>query len=46
MRALFDGQLQRMKPWELLGQTRTPEGEEMTLVRHGTEYIILAAVSL
>ena len=32
-----------MKPWELLGQTRTPEGEEMTLTRHGTEYVINAA---
>jgi spermidine synthase len=32
-----------MKPWELLGQTRTPEGEEMTLTRHGSEYVINAA---
>jgi spermidine synthase len=32
-----------MKPVELLGQTRTPEGEEMTLTRHGTEYVILAS---
>ena len=32
-----------MKPWELLGQTRTPEGEEMTLTRHGSEYVILAS---
>jgi spermidine synthase len=31
-----------VKPWELLGQTRTPEGEEMTLTRHGSEYVILA----
>jgi spermidine synthase len=31
-----------VKPWELLGQTRTPEGEEMALTRHGTEYVILA----
>jgi spermidine synthase len=31
-----------VKPWELLGQTRTPEGEEMTLTRHGTEYVIMA----
>ena len=29
-----------MKPWVLLGQTRTPEGEEMTLTRHGSEYAI------
>jgi spermidine synthase len=26
----------------LLGQTHTPEGEEMTLTRHGSEYVILA----
>jgi spermidine synthase len=32
-----------VKPWELLGQTRTPEGEEMTLTRHGSEYVILAS---
>ena len=32
-----------MKPWELLGQTRTPEGEEMTLTRHGSEYVINAS---
>jgi spermidine synthase len=31
-----------VKPWELLGQTRTPEGEEMTLTRHGTEFVIMA----
>ena len=31
-----------VKPWVLLGQTRTPEGEEMTLTRHGSEYVILA----
>jgi spermidine synthase len=32
-----------MKPVELLGRTRTPEGEEMTLTRHGSEYVILAS---
>ena len=32
-----------MKPWELLGTTRTPEGEEMTLTRHGSEYVINAS---
>ena len=32
-----------MKPWELLGQTRTPDGEEMTLTRQGTEYVLLAS---
>jgi spermidine synthase len=31
-----------VKPIELLGQTRTPEGEELTLNRHGTEYVISA----
>ena len=31
-----------MKPWELLGRARTPEGSEMTLVRRGGEYLILA----
>jgi spermidine synthase len=31
-----------VKPWELLGQTRTPQGEELTLTRHGSEYVILA----
>jgi spermidine synthase len=29
--------------WELLGRTRTPEGEEMSLTRQGHEYVILAA---
>ena len=32
-----------MIAWELLGQTRTPDGEEMTLTRQGREYVILAA---
>ena len=32
-----------MKPWELLGQTRTPDGEDMSLTRQGSEYIILAS---
>src|SRR5436190_7818777 len=31
-----------MKPTMLLGQTQTPEGEEMALTRQGSEYIILA----
>jgi spermidine synthase len=31
-----------VKPWELLGQTRTPEGADMRLMRRGGEYIILA----
>jgi spermidine synthase len=32
-----------MQRWELLGQTRTPEGEQMTLTRQGSEYVILAS---
>ena len=32
-----------MRPWELLGQTRTPDGEDMSLTRQGTEYVILAS---
>jgi spermidine synthase len=31
-----------MKAWELLGQTRTPDGTEMTLTRRDSEYVILA----
>ena len=30
-----------VKPWELLGETRTPKGETMALTRHGNEYVIL-----
>lgn len=32
-----------MKPWELLGQARTPEGEELALTRRDREYVILAS---
>jgi spermidine synthase len=32
-----------VQPWELLAQTRTPEGDEMTLTRHGSEYVIRAS---
>ena len=32
-----------MKPWELLGQTRTPDGEDMSLTRQDSEYVILAS---
>ena len=32
-----------MIAWELLGQTRTPDGEDMSLTRQGHEYVILAA---
>jgi len=31
-----------VKPWELLGQTRTPDGTDMRLQRRDTEYVILA----
>jgi spermidine synthase len=31
-----------MKPWELLGRTQTPDGEEMALTRRGSEHLILA----
>ena len=31
-----------MKPWELLGETRTPDGEAMALTRRDREYVILA----
>ena len=31
-----------MKPWELLGQTQTPDGSDMTLMRRDTEIVILA----
>ena len=32
-----------MRPWELLGQTRTPDGEDLSLTRQGSEYVILAS---
>jgi spermidine synthase len=31
-----------VRAWELLGQTRTPEGTEMALTRRDNEYVILA----
>jgi len=31
-----------LRPWELLGETRTPDGEDMRLTRQGSEYVILA----
>ncbi len=31
-----------MKPWELLGETRTPDGSALALTRRDTEYVILA----
>jgi spermidine synthase len=31
-----------VKPWELLGQTRTPDGSDMTLMRRDGELVILA----
>ena len=30
-----------MKPWELLGQTTTPDGSDMALTRRDSEYVIL-----
>lgn len=31
-----------MKPWTVLGRTRTPDGTELTLTQHTSEYVILA----
>lgn len=31
-----------MKPWDVLGRARTPDGTELTLTRHTSEYAILA----
>jgi spermidine synthase len=31
-----------VQPWELLGETRTPDGEDMRLTRQGSEYVIFA----
>jgi spermidine synthase len=31
-----------VKPWELLGQTRAPDGAELALTLRGGEYVILA----
>jgi spermidine synthase len=31
-----------VKPWDVLGRTRAPDGTELTLTRHTTEYVILA----
>jgi spermidine synthase len=30
-----------MRPWELLGETRTPEGSDVRLTRQDSEYVIL-----
>lgn len=32
-----------MKPWELLGETQTPDGETLTLMRQDREFVILAS---
>jgi spermidine synthase len=32
-----------VKPWELLGQTRAPDGSEISLTKRDTEYVILAS---
>jgi spermidine synthase len=31
-----------VKPWELLGRARTPDGDDMTLMRRGAAHIVLA----
>jgi spermidine synthase len=31
-----------LRPWELLGQSRTPDGEDLSLTRQGNELVILA----
>jgi spermidine synthase len=31
-----------VRRWELLGETRTPEGDDLRLTRQGSEYVILA----
>lgn len=31
-----------MKPWEVLGETKTPDGTAMSLTRRDSEYVILA----
>ena len=31
-----------MKPWNVLGRTRTPDGTDLTLTHHTSEYMILA----
>jgi spermidine synthase len=36
------GDVGPVKPWEVLGRTRTPDGTELTLTRHTSEYVILA----
>jgi spermidine synthase len=32
----------RLKPWELLGEARTPDGTDLTLTRHDREFVIMA----
>ncbi|MEQ1730358.1 MAG: hypothetical protein ABL982_18480, partial [Vicinamibacterales bacterium] len=32
-----------MKPWELLGETRTPDDETLTLMLRDREFVILAS---
>src|SRR5688500_18015787 len=31
-----------MKPWTVIGRTSTPDGTELTLTHHATEYVIAA----
>jgi spermidine synthase len=32
-----------VRPWELLGETHTPDGDDLRLTRQGSEYVILAS---
>ena len=36
------GSVMTVTPWELLGKTRTPDGDELTFMRQNTEYLISA----
>jgi spermidine synthase len=38
----FCGNIARVKPFELLGQTNSPDGAVMKLIRRGDEYLIFA----
>ncbi len=41
-RAEASSELDAVKPWELLGETQTPDGTAMALTRRDREYVILA----
>ena len=40
--AAVDEIIQAVKPWEVLGETQTPDGTAMALTRRDREYVILA----